>query len=268
MDFLKKHYEKILLGLVLIGLAVAFVFLPFTIGSEKQKLEDLQRSLTHPRIKALTNIDLSFADSALKRISAEARLDFTTSNRLVNPMTWQQTRDTPPRLVPKDRSGPTAVIVTNIAPIYLIITLDDIKAADPADPGASARYVISVEKQAAAKIDQRKKKQYYTKIGEKNETFRLKEVGGPADNPTNIVLELLENSETVGINRDKPYRRVDGFVASLYYDPQKKKWTDQRIGQTLNINGEDYKIVAISKDEVVLSAPNSKKWPIKLSNSP
>jgi hypothetical protein len=30
MDFLKKHYEKIILGVVLIGLAVAVAVLPFS----------------------------------------------------------------------------------------------------------------------------------------------------------------------------------------------------------------------------------------------
>ena len=57
-------------------------------------------------------------------------------------------------------------------------------------------------------------------------------------------------------------------MAIFGYDPQKKVWPNQRVGQALNINGEDYKIVAISKDEVVLSAANQKKWPIKLNSPP
>src|SRR6267154_2516297 len=122
MDFLKKHYEKILLGLVLVGLAVAGVFLPFKIGAEKQKLQDLQSSLTHPRVKALTNLDLSFADTALKRMTTPTVMDLSTSNRLVNPMPWQQARDN--RLIPANQAGPTAVLVTNITPLYLTINLE------------------------------------------------------------------------------------------------------------------------------------------------
>ena len=49
MDFLKKHYEKVLLGVVLLGLAVAVAFLPFKIASEKQKLEDMRNSSSIPR---------------------------------------------------------------------------------------------------------------------------------------------------------------------------------------------------------------------------
>ena len=35
MDFVKKHYEKILLGVVLLGLVGALVFLPFMIFSDQ-----------------------------------------------------------------------------------------------------------------------------------------------------------------------------------------------------------------------------------------
>jgi hypothetical protein len=48
MDFLKKNYEKILLGVVLLGLAVAVGFLPFKIASEKQKLKDMSDSVLNP----------------------------------------------------------------------------------------------------------------------------------------------------------------------------------------------------------------------------
>jgi len=267
MDFLKKHYEKILLGIVLIGLAVAFVFLPFKISAEKQQLQDLEASLTHPKTKMLTNADLTFADATLKRMETPLAVDFGPPNRLVNPKAWQQTHDNPPRLFPQEKTGPNTVVVTNITPLYLSITLDEVRPADAADPASTPKYIISVEKQAAAQRTQQRKRPYLCKVGEKNETFQLKEVGGAPDNPTNIVL-VLSDGETVNVNKEKPFKRIDGYMASLYYEPQKKKWTDQRLGQPLNINGEDYKIVAISKDEVVLSAPNGKKWTLKSTAPP
>ena len=262
MDFIKKHYEKILLGVVLVGLAVAVAFLPFKIAAEKQKLDELVTTSTHPRVKPLTNLDLSFADNTLKRMGTPMLMDLTTSNRLVNPMPWQQTKEG--RLIRADRAGPTAVIVTNITPLYLTINLDSVTAQDD----GTARYYIGIEKQAAAKRDQQKKRTVSTKIGEKNDTFQLLEARGPADNPTNFVIVLVDSGETNSVSKEKPFRRVDGYMASLSYEPQKKKWPDQRVGQTLNINGEDYKIVAITQNEAVLSAPNSKKWPIKLTNPP
>jgi hypothetical protein len=267
MDFLKKHYEKILLGIVLVGLAVAFIFMPFKIAAEKQQLLDLETSLTHPKTKALTNSDLTFADATLKRMETPMAVDFGPPNRLVNPKAWLQTHDNPPRLYPSEKAGPNMVVVTNITPLYLSITLDEVRPADAADPASTPKYLISVEKQAAVRKDQQRKRPYLCKVGEKNENFQLKAVEGAGDNPTNIVL-ALSDGETINLNKEKPFRRIDGYMASLYYEPQKKKWTDQRVGQTLNINGEDYKIVAISKDEVVLSAPNGKKWTLKSTAPP
>jgi len=59
MDFLKKHYEKLILGVVLIGLAVAVAVLPFFISSEKDKLNQMKANVLHPKVKPLTNLDLT-----------------------------------------------------------------------------------------------------------------------------------------------------------------------------------------------------------------
>ena len=59
MDFLKKHYEKVLLGVVLVGLAVAVAFLPFVISSEQAKLKEMSDAVLTPRPKPLTNLDLT-----------------------------------------------------------------------------------------------------------------------------------------------------------------------------------------------------------------
>jgi hypothetical protein len=64
---------------------------------------------------------------------------------------------------------------------------------------------------------------------------------------------------------EPPYKRVDGYQADLKYPPQPNRVMDkQRVGDTVNLNGEIYKIVAINPNEVVLKAQtNEKKWTIK-----
>jgi hypothetical protein len=53
-------------------------------------------------------------------------------------------------------------------------------------------------------------------------------------------------------------------MADLHYAPENKHWTARRVGAPLQFNGEDYNIVAINQNEVVLSAKsNGKKWTIK-----
>jgi hypothetical protein len=172
-------------------------------------------------------------------------------------MPWQKAADG--HLIPMDDShiGPQAVAITEISPLYLIITLDSVSVLD-----SGTKYVIGVQRESAPLQKDRSKKQTYSSIGAKNDTFTLREVQGAADNPTNVVLEL-KDGETASLSKEKPFRRVEGHMASLKYEPEKKTWPNQRVGASISLNGEEYNIVAISTNEVVFSAKkNQKKWTI------
>ncbi len=261
MDFLKKHYEKVLLGVVLLGLAVAVAFLPFKIASEKQKLEDMRNALIHPKVNPLTNLDLALPDLALKRVAASAVVDFSSPNKLFNPMPWQKAADG--TLIKKNEMniGPNAVAIVKMAPLYLKITLDDVTMVE-----TNARCKIGVENETTLSLKDRKK-QKYCKLGDKNETFLLRDIKA---SPTNlsVVLELNDTGQRVELGTNQPFRRIEGHMVDLKYAPENKAWTSRRVGATLTFNGEDYNIVAITENEVVLSAKsNQKKWTIKYSAS-
>src|SRR6266404_5979840 len=258
MDFVKKHYEKIILGIVLVGLAVAVAFIPFKVSNEKKELDDKRISLIPRSVKPLTNLDLSLPEMALKRVAAPAAVDFSAPHRLFNPMPWQKT--TSGQLIKYDDShiGPKAVNITRVAPLYLIISLDKVNISD-----AGPRYVIGVQKEAATAAAQRVKKETYCKPNDKNDVFMLRKVDGPPENPTKLTLELNDTGEAAVVTPEQPFKRVDGYLADLKYDPEKQTWNNCRIGRQLHFNGEDYNVVAISQSDVVLSAKsNQKKWPI------
>jgi hypothetical protein len=262
MDFLKKNYEKVLFGVVLIGLSVAVAFLPVKIRSEKQNLDEMRNRLLSPKVQPLTNVDLSFATGVLKRASSPVVVALGEPHRLFNPMPWQKTTDG--RLVKKDDKnlGPQAVAVTDITPLYLKLTLDSVQVAD------SPRYVIGIERQAAPTRSQQAKRQSYSKLNEKGDVFTPREVVGSADNPTALILELTDGTR-VELSREQPFRRVDGYMADLKYPPENKTWADKRVNETIGpIAGETYKIVAIAKDEVILLAPSGKKTSIRYNAVP
>jgi hypothetical protein len=267
MDLVKKHYEKFLLGLVLLGLVVAVAFLPFKIASDKQALEEKRASLIPKAVKPLTNLDLTLPENVLKRAATPptpAEISYSAPNKLFNPMPWQQKPDG--SLIPGTSVGATAATVTNITPLYLKLTLDNVVISD-----AGARYVIGIEKQAALVPTQRNKKQAYCKLNDKDKdnTFQLVEVKGKPEEPDQLVLQLTDTGERAVISKDQPFKRVDGYLADINYDPENKKWTKQRVNARLSFNFEDYNIVAISRNEVVLSAKsNGKKWTIKYSTMP
>jgi len=266
MDFLKKHYEKVLLGLVLLGLAVAVAFLPFKIASEKQKLEDMRNQLIHPKVKPLTNLDLALPDNVLKRVAAPALVDFSAPNRLFNPMAWQKAADGHLIRLDSTNIGPNAVTITKMVPLHLKLSFDNVTFSD-----SGARCVIGIEKEAALNPRDRSKTQKYCSANTKTDTFTLRDIKTAPDNPTNVlsvVLELNDTGQRVTVTKDQPFWRVDGYMVDLKYAPENRTWTNRRVGASLAFNGEEYNIVAITENEVVLSAKsNQKKWTIKYSAS-
>jgi hypothetical protein len=271
MQFIKKNYEKILLGLVLVGLVAVAVFLLFLVSNEKQAQEERRNKITTHPIQPLQPPDVASADTMLKRTGTPVVFNFSdNTNRLFNPVRWQKASDgrvfkNPPGLELQ------RLEITKITPLYLNISVDTITMSD-----SGARYGITIEQQAATKASFRGKRTTYVSVGDKKEygeqknTFTLRDVQGPADNPTDIILELSElDNKTISISKDKPYKRIDGYMADLRFAPDNRTFLARRVGDRITIAGEEYNIVAITENEVVLSAKsNQKKWTITYNAAP
>ena len=263
MDLLKKHYEKIVLGGVLLVLVVSAALLPIMIGSERDSLKEKSDEIINLPTKPLEPLNLSTQQLVMQRVLAGVTLDLSSRHKTFNPFFWQKTPDGRAiKIATGDEIGPKALTVTKHTPLNLIITLDSINPGDGTTP---TRYIIGVERQGDADISKRRKKQYYTTAGSKNDFFQLNQVNGPPDNPDNLALVLTESGETVTLDKSKPFTRVDGYMVDLKYDLEKKTWNNQRVGATLHFGNEDYIIVAITENEiVVLAKSNQKKTPIPI----
>lgn len=259
MQFLKKNYEKILLGLVLLGFVVAVVFLLLYVANEKEDQERRRNTIINRPVKPLEPPVLTGADLLFQRAAASVALDLATTNRLFNPLRWQKPLNGPP--YPTESATVKMLQVTKSTPLYFTVSLDSISMAD-----AGARYAIGVDQQAGAKP--KGKRQFYASVGEKKEPFILREAKGPADNPTGLVLELTDTGEQISISKDKPFRRVDGYVVDMKYPAENRNFPNRRIDSTIFFGGNEYKVLGITQDEVVLSAPNQKHWTIKFSAAP
>jgi len=261
MDFLKKNYEKVVLGLVLLGLAVGAAFLPIMIGGERADLERQSTEIINRPAKTLTNQDLTLPGTLIRRTEAAVRLDFSSPHKVFNPVPWKKKADGSPIKDTESNIGPKAVVGTKTTPLYTTLTLDSISMSD-----TNARYTIGVVREAAARSDQRVKKQTIAVLNEKKEIFTVREVKGQADNPAELILEMNDTGERVSLAKEKPFKRVDGYTADLKYEPEKKTWPGRRVGTPITFGGEDYIIVAISRNEVVLSAKsNQKKWTVPVN---
>lgn len=265
MDFLKKHYEKILFGVVLLALIAAAGLLPFLVSSERHDLEDKRNTLTTPRAALLTNVDMSLANAALDRMANPTPVLLGKPNKLFSPMPWQ--RDPEGHLVPGSKLGPEVLVVTNMVPLYTLVSLDSVMVYE-----SGCKYVLKVERQAAADVSKRGKRSFYCTTnapGNKTEVFTLLEVLGKPEEPSQLHVELADSGDRVTITKETPYKRVDGYLVDLSYEPEKRSWPHCRVGGSLTFNGEEYSIVSITQNEVVLSAKsNQKKWTIKYNPAP
>jgi hypothetical protein len=266
MNFVKKHYEKILLSVVLLGLMGVLMFMLYLIPSEGQRLADIRTSIIKHSVKPLDPVDLTRETNVSARLQSPYKLDFSTTNKLFNPLPWQKRVDGTLVPVKVGLIGTEAAVVTKITPLCLIITLDSVETNE-----LGTRYVISVEHQAAALPAQRGKRQHYVSAGDKIDNFTIIDVKSSPDNPaqSKLILQLTDTGEKATLSKDTPYRRTDGYTADLKYDPEGRKWQGQRVGADLKFAGDDNIIVAINQDSVILRArSNDKKTTLTYSPSP
>lgn len=256
MSFIKKHYEKVLLGAVLLGLFAALLYLPIAIKADKANLKAIVDGITHEAPKPLKALDMTLQNGALDRVQSSYDLDFETTNRLFNPMQWQKTADGHwIEIRNGNEIGPDAVEVTKIWPLYFILRLDSV---EPANQFSAARYVISVERQDAPIAPQRRPRKHYLSVGDKDGELSLISVTGPASNPQ-LLLQILSSGEQVTISQKKPFQEVTGYAANLKYAPENRQWSDQRVGARINLDRNDYNVVVIDQNEVVISAESNHK---------
>ena len=262
MQFLKKNYEKILLGLVLLGLVGTVVFLLFYVANEKQAQEDRRNKIINRPVKPLDPPVLTEAEVLVGRATLPVTLDLSTTNKLFHPLRWQKTQSGQMFVSGADPTS-KQLQVTKSTPLYYTISLDSVSQSDPS---IAARYVIGVDQQAGTRP--KGKKTLVLGVGDKKDPLILRAVKGPADNPAALELELTDTGDAISINKEKPFRRVDGYVVDLKYAPENRSFPNKRVDSTINFGGNEYKIVAITQDEVILSASNQKKLTIKFSAAP
>ena len=255
MEFLKKHYEKLLLGLVLLGLVGGLVVLPFIIKADNEDVDRSTAPLTKNQPKPLPAVDMSVQNNVLQKVGTPHQLDFDTSNKLFNPMNWQKARDG--TLIPLRATdyGVPALKVTAVNPLYLIISL---ASSETNELGAS--YTLQIERQGAIKTSLRGKiKHNVSSAHPKIDVLTFVDAKGPPENPTSVDIKLNDTSEAGVITKDAPFQKIEGYTADLKYPPDNKNFPGLRVNSVISFGGDSYSIVDIKANEVVLSAQSNQK---------
>ena len=263
MEFLKNNYEKVILSVVLLGLAVAAALLPIWVAGEKRALEEIDNQITQTERKELKSINLFTNEMVLQRVVKATALRLSGEHNVFNPVPWQRMRDG--HLVPIRTGreiGPSALAITKIDPLYLRIEYDG-----PAPSADTVQYRFRVTRETEKSAGKRLVT-YSAALGVKNQVFILKEAK-PKDSPVEFTLELADTKEQITVTKDKPYVSVAGFTVSLKYGPDNLTFTGKRVGDSLVFAGDTNKIVAITETNVtVAAASNTKRTTVAYTATP
>ncbi|HYE31431.1 MAG TPA: hypothetical protein VEH27_08390 [Methylomirabilota bacterium] len=259
MDFLKKHYEKIILSLVLLGGAAAAALMPMQLSEERGRLEEQRQQWFGDRVNKFQPTDLSTNALVVKRAQTNNDVQLALQHNVFNPVRWLRRPDGGVMKVSTgDEIGAQAVTVSNIQPLRFVIAYER-AIGDP------VRYEISVlnELEKPAPDKRLLAKGQTSRFGRENE-IQVRDVQGP--DPANpVALQVLLNKERdpITISAQKPYERIVGFAADLVYEPTKTPRKGVRKGDKLTFGDETYNIVAINEREVVLSASSNQKQTVR-----
>jgi hypothetical protein len=246
----KRHYEKVILALALIGLIGAVIYLNEMKSAENEKIEKYNQNIGKRKGKPVPSVDASALSLAMQHSTNPPALNFSPPHNLFNPVKWQKRLDGSLLKVETGREvGPQALEIVKIAPLHLTITLDQ-------QSGSGVN--MSVTQEAHTNRFWRVKMQSFLTTNNASErihrsrVFTLRDLKVMPDGPV-ADIELADGTKaTVTVN--KPFSRVEGYKVDLSYPPEKKNFPDRRVGDVLALAGEDYIIVAITPNEVVVSA--------------
>jgi hypothetical protein len=253
MEFLKRHYEKMVLVVVLLGLAAAGVWMGMAIKDAQEKL---QPPMPAPgRTAPPLPIDLSTDQVALAQITNTPQVVLSGDHNLFNPVTWK--RKSSGELMKIVKIGPDALTITTITPLYTIIGYDH-------PSGNGAIYVMTVQQHCDLAHPNRKATEY-AEVNEKMKSglYIIRGIKGAPEDPTDLELEIPESDGNVWISKDKPYKRVDSYTVDMKYDPQSQTYLKRHVGDQINLDGEDYKIIEITDNTVRVESNRTKVTEVK-----
>ncbi len=257
MEFLKKNYEKVVLSVVLLGLAVAAGLLLTQVADENRRLDDIRNLNLTTAPQELVPMDTTTNLNLLARMQRHEALVLSGTNNLFNPVIWQRRDDRLMKIPSGEEIGPRALQIVETKPLYLRIAY-----VGQTESGGLTQYSFRIQRESATRPgDRAPTTRAFTGVGVQSAGLLLREMR-PAEQPTEFVLEMIEDKTQVVVGPGKDYDKVTGYLATLRYAPDNRVYHEKRVGDTLSVDNETYKIVAITETSVTVEAPNRKRTTI------
>lgn len=263
MDFLKNHYEKLILSVVLLGLAVVAGYLPFVVSSVRERLAEVTTAIEDGRVEPLKPLDLSTNEAVLARAMSRAEFTFGEGpHGLFTPAgTWRKGPGPggwPP--IPPAPSGVEGLRVTDITPLELVVKLQNVSKGSSAAFGL--RYNFFVKNEASTNTALARGRVVILAAKEKpspTDPLFIKDIIGAPEDPDALQVQLTDTRQVITVTKDQPYVEVAGFSADLRHERENRNYPRQRPGSKLTIGGTVYNVVAINEHDVTIEDDKTKR---------
>ncbi len=256
MNFLKNHFEKLILALALVLSVGGIVFVIMQISAGKQQLES---SLESPRRspKQYEPVELDSYAEELTRISQPISVGIVGEHELLNPVRWEEANGS---LLRSSEMGIKSLQIKAIQPLYR--RLEYVRTTEY---GSSTRYVVEITEEGSDNAGKRKPTKRTFEVGkrDRNVPYVLTRVDGPENSPSRfyfvIIDEDTERTEEIEFTPEEPYQSVVGYSATLHHIPTDKTFEDQRVGDSLRVNDTSFDIVAVTASQATLENQAGKR---------
>jgi hypothetical protein len=279
MEFLKNHYEKIVLSVVLLLMATAAVLLVIQVRSVEEELRAFRQVVVETGGQSVERPKTNPYTAILTKAQPPV-VDLVQPHKVFNPERWLMDRTNGILISGKD-VGVGKLQLLEVQPMQLKLELVVSGSAE------RQSYLVNITREYAQKtIDQRPTKRSVTlnstnflDAPSKQRFIVARAIEGPPDNPT-VTLDYQEpgkDLQKITLTKDKPFSAVVEYGVKMFYpvekiafpNPLRKDVVWERKDSPLVFAGDTNIIVEITVSNVVVKAvSNDKTTTIPLSGPP
>lgn len=274
MEFLKNHYEKLLLSVVLLALVGASAWLMVKAGKIRSNLEQTTQTITRqqnypPNLKPRDSYE-----SVIQVTSNPPVPDLTGEHRLLNPVRWVINAEGQMVAIRKAQDfGIENFQIQKIRPLEFTVRYES-SSGTPDRP----RFKIETTSNSAANDRDRRPKTQFLSLDRAsrevpyystNVTLTVTSFTGDPLMPDSVSIRLgEEGSEVLTLTSQANYTHteVQGYEVDMIYPVENKTYSAMREGSYVIVDGEAYIIIAIRANQVVF-VPRGKSNRITLTQN-
>lgn len=262
MDYLKNHYEKVILGVVLLGVVIFAALLPGKIQATQEGLREKLKAPEAGPPKMAKALEMGSFSSALAANANPAPMVLSGDHNLFNPVRWRRIiAGQPPEPDRGDDPDLKYLTVTAIRPLTNAVWFDSVSGT-----GTSMRYQFMVLNEGSAQPSSRRatRRSVNPAVGQKIQgVLTITEIRGPVGDPNEVVVEMADDKQIMVLGRGgraQGFSKVAGYEADMFFQPANRAMKSVRVGYPIMLGpGKFWKVIAIDEVSVTIEDRTQKR---------